>query len=227
MRQLPEGISSATWTDMARAYLWSARHFSDLAGEQEQTGGIGANTELYRRHRSYVVAAILSSTTYLESTINEIYADCSEEGASWHLLESSPTHRKIIGSLWCDEIRRLPTLRKYQLALRSGSLAEFDEGQAPYSDAALQVRLRNALVHYEPDWVYTERSDGTPLQQDQMHKWERALRAKFDLNPLAGEKYPFWPERCLSAGCARWSTMAVDRFVGDFRDRIGSIAHRT
>lgn len=220
MRVLPDGISGAVWTDIATQYLRSAHHFAELAEREEESGSVGAHTDAYGRHRSYVVAAILCSTANLETTINEIFASCAEEGVSWHLLESSPTHRGTLGSLWCDDIRRLSTLRKYQLALRSGSLPEFAEDQPPYSDAALLVRLRNALVHYEPDWVYTERSDGRALEQGEMHKWERTLRNKFELNPLAGEKYPFWPERCLSAGCARWSAKAVGTFVTDFRERM-------
>lgn len=220
VRELPEGISGATWTDIAVDYLWSARHFADLAQAQEQLDNVGRHTEAYRRHRSYVVAAISSSVAYLETAINEIFAGCADSGVSWMLRESSPHHRGTLASLWCDEIRRLPTLKKYQLALRVGSLAEFPEGQVPYSDAALLVRLRNALIHYEPDWVYTERIDGNPLEQSQMHKWERALRTKFDLNPLAGEKYPFWPERCLSAGCARWSARSAEELLAAFRERM-------
>jgi hypothetical protein len=224
MRELPEGISGATWTDIAVDYLWSARHFSDLAQEQEQPGNVGRHTEEYRRHRSYVVAAVFSSVAYLETAINEIFAGCADSGVSWKLRESSPDHRRILASLWCEEIRRLPTLRKYQLALRAGSLAEFHEGQVPYSDAALLVRLRNALVHYEPDWVNTDRIDGSRLTQAEMHRWERALRSKFEPNALAGQKYPFWPERCLGAGCARWGAQSAEQFLGAFRERMNPIA---
>ena len=217
MQRFPEGISSAAWSGIAEDHLWAAQHLQELADAEERSGTVGAHLEGYRRHRAYVVSSLLSSVAYLECAINEIFSSCAEMGVPELLSASSPDHRKVLADLWSEETRRLPILRKYELALITGRCRRHKKGETPYADVALLIRLRNALVHYEPEWVFTERSDGRQIEQEHMQKFGLLLRSKAAPNPLAGEKYPYWPDRCLSAECAEWAVRSVKEFFALFQ----------
>jgi len=61
-------------------------------------------------------------------------------------------HRKFDpGCVW-DTIEEKPILTKYQLALTLCQKEKFDKGHNPYQDAHRLITLRNALVHYKPEW---------------------------------------------------------------------------
>jgi hypothetical protein len=49
-----------------------------------------------------------------------------------------------------------------------------------------------------------------------LYKWEGQLKAVgFTLNPLMPTN-PFFPDRCLSHGCANWAVETSLRFVREF-----------
>ena len=43
------------------------------------------------------------------------------------------------------------TLAKYQLALVIAGRPQFEQGMNPYQDVKLLTRIRNSLVHFEPE----------------------------------------------------------------------------
>jgi hypothetical protein len=69
---------------------------------------------------------------------------------------------------------RVPVLGKYQSALRLAGVEPFDDGRAPFQDVESLVKLRDALVHYKPEWHNVE--------SQPHHKREARLRGKFPLN---------------------------------------------
>lgn len=77
--------------------------------------------------------------------------------------------------------RRVPDL-EYEMLLTFADVQPLDRGRQPYQDAALVVRLRNAVAHYQPE----------DLSADDPHKMEQALRGKFPDNELmAGSGNPW------------------------------------
>ena len=74
------------------------------------------------------------------------------------------------------------------------------------------VTLRNALVHYRPEW--DDHLDVHQVVRD-------AVEGRFALNPLAGSKSLWFPHQCLGAGCAMWATDQVASLVKEVTNRLG------
>lgn len=80
------------------------------------------------------------------------------------------------------------------------------------------IRLRNALVHFEPESLPAGRR---AADMRTSHKFEGMLKGKFSLNPFTGEGNAFWPSKALSHGCAKWALKSTVAFVEDFVGRMG------
>ena len=186
-------------SDLSDQHIRSARHFAALASELEDEGVERWGGDRYERVKGYAIGAVLTSVAFLEARINEIFSHCGDLEWSHHLPASWPEGRRIIGRLR-PHIERKSSLSKYEIALAACRASPWDRDKAPYAEAKLLVRLRNALTHYEPEWVNLERVDGRPVEQKQQHGLERALRGQFDPMRGAHEGQPYWPERCLGAG---------------------------
>jgi len=113
-------------------------------------------------------------------------------------------------------------IEKFQLALDLDGSQRFDTGAQPYPDAYLLKQLRNYLLHHEPDSVQAH-----PQLADPPTSVARGLQTKgFNRNPLMTG--PFFPNQCLSHGCAAWGVTASLEFADSFFDRLGmdsSYAH--
>ena len=77
------------------------------------------------------------------------------------------------------------------------------------------ISLRNTLVHGAPEWHQT----GVNLN----HWCETNLRPQFDDNPLvpATSRNPYYPDKCLSYGCAKWCFESILALSDEFFGRIG------
>jgi len=208
--------------------LFSAYTFSKMAHELEQDGEHSDHMSVIK-HRSYVMASILSAVGFLEATINEMFYVASD-----NVLESgrlTTKYRNLLSPIWTVEKFRKGAriLEKYQTALLLLDNEAFEEGKAPYQDAKLSIDLRNALVHYVP-----ETTEITLNQcDDQFGQLEKKLKGKFMTSPFSKDfpviassqpdkraKYPFFPERCLSYGCSKWAAENCLSFADAFFARI-------
>lgn len=167
--------------------------------------------ELLFKHQGYVSGCISSAVSFLEATINELFADAVDNPAGTQGLD-----QKVVASmatLWKIGVNRLTMLEKFDIALVLGSKNRFDRGAYPAQDVVLIIRLRNALVHYEPEWV----EPGVTVQALEMDLKTK----KFALNPLTRETEVFFPFRCLSHGCAEWAVTSSRKFINEFCTRMG------
>jgi len=164
-------------------------------------------------HGSLVRSSIIASVSALESSINEWF--------SLPTLSTKPTAaKKLICELWELGIPRTaayPILQKYQIALMLSKKEPFSEGCEPYQSVRALVELRNWLVHYEPTYEPVYSDTGEP-SEEKAHKLYRRLNGKFPLNPLCAEFAPFWPFKCLGAGCAIWAAESALGFLNSFFD---------
>jgi hypothetical protein len=170
-------------------------------------------------HRSCVTAAILSSITFLEASLNELFASAADDDHDFGEGEVALTEkdRKVL----CDVSETVETVRfldKFQLVLHLLGREPFDRGTQPYQDIALLVRLRNLLVHSKPGWTpfyaaWDEISDD---------KLMRSLaEKKFPVHSFTNEGRPFFPDRCLGAACANWAWQTAKDFADEFYKRLG------
>ena len=203
-----------TPTILVRSYLsshhlWAARHFTGLASEIEDSHR--GRSAFNIAHRAYVKSVVLSSVAFLEAAINEIFQD-AYDGHDGYTKELEANTLKALRNLWQlsgEEQGRSSwsILEKYQAALLCAGLDLLSTGEQPYQDANLLIRLRNALVHFKP----------TTLGGGKDHKLADSLGDKFEPNRLfEGSGNPYFPDKCLGAGCAKWAVQASVAFADKF-----------
>jgi hypothetical protein len=91
-------------------------------------------------------------------------------------------------------------------------LARLERGASPAQDAALAIRLRNALVHFQAGDVLA----------DEEHELERLLRGKFPDNRLMeGSGNPWWPSHGLAHGCSEWAVHSARALADHVLAEVG------
>jgi hypothetical protein len=182
---------------------------------EAKTLPIGTKTD----HRSYATSSVLASVAFLEACINEFIAEASEGAEPRTGLQ--PVERQRITDAG-EELRRLSkTLDRYERVLQLLKRQPFDRGARPFSDAALLVKLRNALVHYTPQWR-PEKSNERRSATEQNFVIGLMDR-RFSPNPFhAGYDDPYFPEKCLGHGCTTWAWRSALKFADAFFDRVGT-----
>ncbi len=150
------------------------------------------------------------SAAFLEASINELYLEQIDRNP--HALAGLGAQQiAILGALW-ETIEQGKVLEKYQIALRVCCAEPFDKGAEPFQQTFSLIKMRNALIHYRPEW-----DDDLDV-----HKaLETALNGKFPLNPLARHGALWFPTQCLGSGCAQWATGKATDFMTEFCKRLG------
>ncbi|MBI4962720.1 MAG: hypothetical protein HY913_05525 [Desulfomonile tiedjei] len=191
-----------------RQHLLAARHFAGLAGQIELKASV---IEAERsEHRAYVTGAVVFSVAFLEASINEFYLE-AVDGDRTPLSSLTDQQIGILAELWGDVIDRYSILKKCQIALAACSALRFDEGAEPFQGTDGLVRIRNALIHYRPEW--DDELLGHKKIRDRVEK-------RFNPNPLVPSGSLWFPHVCLGAGCAMWSVDQAAVFMQDFCHRL-------
>jgi hypothetical protein len=203
-------------------YIQSAAVLCRL-GYQIEHGGEGeVSPEYLIRHEAFILNSVLSSVAFLESTINELYAD-AVDGAYYYADPEQELLLKTIGEQWNNKknFDRAPMVSKYQRVLAIAERPEFDEHEDAFENIRILSEIRNHLMHYTREWVviHTSRATGTETLGT-ADRFEKILRAKFAVNPLAGKNQPFFPDKCLGHGCAEWAVMNSLIFTDAFFRRL-------
>ncbi|MEI8330301.1 MAG: hypothetical protein WCF90_01370 [Methanomicrobiales archaeon] len=178
--------------------------------------------DLHLRHEVFVLNSVLSSVSFLESTINELYTDVADE-AYYFADEKHEALLRLIGEKWKNEknFDRAPLLTKYQKILVISGNPSFDEGDQAFANLRHLIDIRNHLMHYMREWVVLgERGFCDTGEETTSGKFEKTLRQKFAANPLALKKQPFFPDKCLGHGCAEWAVVNCLIFTDEFFRRL-------
>ncbi len=177
------------------------------------------NSGVFAEHRAYVSGAVFAAVAFLEATINELFKDAAEGHQAGPVMQLPEHVRSLMAERWRQGVDRFDSLSKYQTALILAGQAPFDIGAQPYQDVRLLTDLRNGLIHFEPETIW---SSAESDEQADLHAVERRLRGKFRPNLLmpADSRNPFYPDKCLSHGCAEWAVKSTLRFADDFCSRM-------
>jgi hypothetical protein len=174
------------------------------------------------RHEVFSLNSILSSVAFLESTINELYADAADD-AYLFTDEKNELLLKNIGEKWRNEknFDRSPLINKYQKILMIADKSQFDEDNPVFSNIRNLIEIRNYLMHYKREWLVVQK-DGISGDIKETHgeKLERMLRNKFAVNPLAQKNRPFFPDICVGHGCAEWAVRNSLEFTNEFFNKL-------
>ena len=205
-------------------YIQSAALLCQLAfaieQEYRETKEISADLQL--RHEVFILNSVLSSVTFLESTINELYADAADE-AYYFADEKHEALLRLIGERWKNEknFDRAPLLNKYQKILSIAGMPSFDEGDQAFANLRILIEIRNHLMHYTREWVVIgEAGVHGAGEETTGGKLEKSLKKKFATNPLALRNQPFFPNKCLGHGCAEWAVVNSLIFTDEFFRRL-------
>ncbi len=199
----------ATWVRdrLSRHHIISAHHFAEGAKDIEAHGGDIPQDDKWR-YRAYVTASVLSSVAYLSASINELYLEVRKLSDS-----GEPQVRRELDLLikaW-PRISKVQVLQRYQLALSVADADQYNPDNMPYRDACNLVQLRDALLSYDPEW---------DDDSGKHHSLESRLINTFAPSPLMSSQRPWFPDRCLGSGCAKWSVRTVQLFANDFYHRM-------
>lgn len=191
-----------------KQHLFAADHFAVRAeGLEHRKEGMLTDGEICA-HGAFVTGAVFAAAAFLETSITDLYLELQKMSQS-----GERNMRRELGMLprvW-PEVVGAPVLTKYQLALSVADADQYNENRSPYFDAESVIRLRDSFLDYTPEWVD---------KRGRHHVLEKRLFGKFPPNPFAPENSPWFPDRCLSAGCAKWALRAAQFFSDDFCHRM-------
>ena len=211
-------------------YIQSAAVLCRLAYgiEKEYAGHTGPGVpdpgpELLLRHEAFVLNSVLSSVAFLESTINELYADATDDAYFFADAE----HEALLHTIsegWRNEknFDRAPIVNKYQKILEIARIPPFDEGDQAFANVRQLIEIRNHLMHYKREWVviHETRAPGS-AEGTTSEKLGKILRKKFAANPFSAGNLPFFPDQCLGHGCAEWAIVNSIIFTDAFFRKLG------
>ena len=205
-------------------YIQSAAVLCRLGYGIEQAGrvGDGPAPDLLLRHEAFILNSVLSTVAFLESTINELYADAADD-AYFFEDEKHEALLRTIGEKWQNEknFDRAPMISKYQRILTIAGISPFDENDQAFANVRMLIEIRNHLMHYKREWVVIrERGVAATGEETTADKFEKILRKKFAINPLAEKNLPFFPDKCLGHGCAEWAIANSLIFTDEFFRRL-------
>jgi len=203
--QLTMQASMTQRYNFAVQHLLSAARFRTLCGRTEKENSGTAFGPFFEEIQSYATAAVLSSVAALEASINEVYIDAIDE------IQALPgLSRDQVWDLW-PHVEDKPILDKYQLTLTLCGREQMDVGTEPLQSVQTLIRIRNALVHFKPEWHNEQREH---------RKLGKQLQGKFALSPFPNSKAPVFPMRCMTQGLADWAICSVSSFASGFAERI-------
>ena len=202
-------------TNFSGHHMLSAAHFARQSAIIEKNYKDEITDELRAEHRAYVTGAIIVSVASLEATITEVFISARDKDNIFKDFDH--TIPNVLEELldfveWSSKI-----LQKYQFVLTAANKKAFDRGKSPYQEVDDLIQLRNALVHYKPEWD-TDLENHKKIEDRLEKRW---LKTRINLNPFAHENDAFFPKKCLGHGCAEWAVKSSIKFIEDFYNRMG------
>jgi hypothetical protein len=219
-------VKTASRHNLATSHLWAASHFASLAEKVElqhqDSRWDEALTPYINEHRAYVIGSVVTASSFIESLINEFFADAHDHADKLYALGNEAI--TILARMWdIDHFNRASTLEKYKASLKVCGKPGFDREDVCYKNSKLLLELRNTIVHFKPEFG-SEELDRVANPATAHQKLGRSLMRKFDPCKLGGidkRGNAFFPSKCLGAGCARWGVKSSFLFAEAFYEKMG------
>ena len=199
---------------LSRQHLFSAIHFTRLAKRIEHDENPeDLSGDLRTEYLAVITAAVILSVAAVEASANDLWAD------AFDAAQSRPVHRfngtspglaLKLRELW-PEVERASILEKYEAALKAAGKEPYNRGVEPFQPMSHLIDLRNALVHFFPEW---------DTAQDKHENLKQMLKYRFEPSPFAMEEDEWFPKKCLGYGCAAWAVGTSATFIDDFLHRL-------
>jgi hypothetical protein len=177
----------------------------------------------FEQSRAYAIGAVMAAVGYLEALINELFSDSGDPSLQDHFPNVPRETLELMADMWKRDVprsARYSILEKYEIALALARKPPLDRGRSPYQDVSLLIKLRNTLVHFEPEWTLHSIVPGT--DNTRPTRFPESLEGRFPINRLyAWTGNAFFPDKCLGAGCAKWAVKSSVSFAAEFHRLIG------
>ena len=96
-------------------HIWAAAHFARMAGKIESGLSDEHPSNLFIEHRAYVTASVFAAVSFLEATINELFADAADGNTA--LSEKlEPAAMELLSRMW---VLGVPKTASYSILWRS------------------------------------------------------------------------------------------------------------
>jgi hypothetical protein len=202
---------------LSSSFLKSALILSNKCLETEKSIGPRKRGVLIEEYKAYFYGAIFNCVSYLESYINELFVDISE--GNFHNIKIDDTSIIQIKELWnlnIPKIASCKTIDKYQVMLIICNKSLFKKSLRPYQDVDIIIKLRNSLIHYEPEYIQSTFKN----PDAQLHKFEKLLHERIEINPFATKLDDYYPTKIISYSCCNWAIKSISNFIDDFNNKI-------
>lgn len=198
-------------------HLNSARIFVDLALaiDNDPLYKDSAPQDVIDSYMSYVSSVIICSVAALESMINQFMVDSSNK------LNVSPHNDDARIFKKFKRLKKKENLLKQLHAIPNVMLKydvvffllkeKFITHNKLKEDVGYLVDVRNALVHFTPEWDNAFNKHGC---------LEKSRKNLFTDSRFHDSKALFFPYRCLSGSCASWGHKTASSFIEMFNSNI-------
>ena len=214
---MKERITIFSMHYLSNSFIESAKILSEKCLEIEKDKGIKRKEELIKLHQAYFYGVIFNCVTFLEAYINEFFSDIYNGNFRDRDLDDNSLIQ--IRELWKHGIPRTSSYKiveKYQIALILSNKIQFDKSKNPYQDIEILIKLRNSLIHYEPEYIPSNFKN----PDVKIHKFENYLKGKIEINPFATSIDDFYPIKIISHSTCEWAINSVSKFIDDFNDKL-------
>ena len=194
-------INVAVRSNLSVTHILSAAMFSRAVGAIETANADKAFGDFWEDMQANATATILTSVAALESYANELFVDHAEVFPELRF--------DIMAKLW-ELYEQKPILEKYDFALLLRQGDAFVRGASPHQDIAALIKLRNALVHYKPEWSN---------EQIEHAKVSNALNNKAVKSSYFSRADSLFPSAWVSHGTTCWAVNSVISYIDDFEKK--------
>lgn len=186
-------VVCTTRMQMTAHQLMGAAAFSRRVGEIEQANAGETFGPFFDEILWTAAASIMLSAAAIEAYLNEFIADRAQHFA--------PHDDALLEGFWKAH-ERDELMGKIELALLLRKAPPLDRGKGAAQAMATLINLRNAVVHFRPEW--TNESD--------THKGVAArLKYKVEPSPFLSSE-PLFPRAWASHSCTKWGVTTAFAF---------------
>ena len=198
-------VSAGKLVSLSHRHLSTAARFSRAVGKLEQE--YGAVGDSWEDIFSFSTGCVLTAAASLEAYANELFfeRDTVFPGYTSDLLNK----------LWETYERKTPQ-KKFDFALLLRKSPTLDWGKPPCQDVKALIDLRDALMHYKPEW---------DNEADRHQKISDLLRYKFDPSPFPNDDPLIFPLRWASHSCTKWAVKSAVEFTNEFA-KVGGLPEK-
>lgn len=189
-------------TNLALHHLFAACRLSARINQIEVENTGQPFGQFWEEILQYSLGVAMLSVAALESYANEMYF----EGAVL-----TPGVNAVAAAEISEIVDREQILKKYAIALSITSAKRLDMGSSSVQDAAILIRLRNAIVHFRPEWFD---------DQDQHDKLSKQLASKFQPSAFLPNEAIF-PRAWASHSFTVWALRSTVAFLDHFHSEAG------